>query len=214
MVHSLTKWLGGHGVGIGGIVIDGGKFNWTGGHHPLFDEPDESYHGLRWGHDLPEALAPLAYILRMRTVPLRNLGACISPDNSWFFIQGIETLPLRMERHCENSLAVAKFLQNHPAVEWVRYPGLKDDSQYELQQKYLKGKGGAMVVFRHQGRQRGGQQIHRKREIVLASGQRRRRQKSGDSPGDDDALTAQSGAAVGRRHQTRIGATFDWPGRY
>ncbi len=147
VVHSLTKWLGGHGVGIGGIVIDGGKFNWTGGHHPLFDDPDESYHGLRWGHDLPEALAPLAYILRMRTVPLRNLGACIAPDNSWFFIQGIETLPLRMERHCENSLAVARFLQDHPAVEWVRYPGLEDDSQYELQKKYLKGKGGAMVVF-------------------------------------------------------------------
>ena len=115
--------------------------------HPLFDNPDESYNGLRWGHDLPDALAPLAYILRMRTVPLRNLGACISPDNSWFFIQGVETLPLRMERHCENALAVAQFLQAHPAVEWVRYPGLQDDPQYELQKKYLKGKGGAMVVF-------------------------------------------------------------------
>ena len=147
VVHSLTKWLGGHGVGIGGIVIDGGKFDWKAGKHPLFDTPDESYHGLRWGHDLPETLAPLAYILRMRTVPLRNLGACISPDNSWFFIQGVETLPLRMERHCENSLAVAKFLKAHSAVEWVRYPGLEDDSQYELQKKYLKGKGGAMVVF-------------------------------------------------------------------
>jgi O-acetylhomoserine (thiol)-lyase len=147
VVHSLTKWLGGHGTGIGGIVIDSGKFNWAGGKHPLFDAPDGSYHGLRWGHDLPAPLAPLAYILRMRTGPLRNLGACLAPDNAWIALQGIETLPLRMERHCENSLAVAKHLQDHPAVEWVRYPSLTSDSQAALNQKYLHGKGGSMVVF-------------------------------------------------------------------
>lgn len=147
VVHSLTKWLGGHGTGLGGVVIDSGRFNWAGGKHPLFDNPDNSYHGLRWGHDLPEILAPLAYILRMRTVPLRNLGACIAPDNSWQFLQGIETLPLRMERHCENSLAVAKHLKNHPGVEWVRFPGLEDDPEFEKNQKYLRGKGGSVVVF-------------------------------------------------------------------
>jgi O-acetylhomoserine (thiol)-lyase len=147
VVHSLTKWLGGHGTGLGGVVIDSGRFNWAGGKHPLFDNPDNSYHGLRWGHDLPEMLAPLAYILRMRTVPLRNLGACIAPDNSWQFLQGIETLPLRMERHCENSLAVAKHLKNHPGVEWVRFPGLEDDPEFEKNQKYLRGKGGSVVVF-------------------------------------------------------------------
>ena len=147
VVHSLTKWSGGHGTGLGGIVIDSGRFNWAGGKHPLFDNPDNSYHGLRWGHDLPEMLAPLAYILRMRTVPLRNLGACIAPDNSWQFLQGIETLPLRMERHCENSLAVAKHLKNHPGVEWVRFPGLEDDPEFEKNQKYLRGKGGSVVVF-------------------------------------------------------------------
>ena len=147
VVHSLTKWLGGHGTGLGGIVIDSGRFNWAGGKHPLFDNPDNSYHGLRWGHDLPEMLAPLAYILRMRTVPLRNLGACIAPDNSWQFLQGIETLPLRMERHCENSLAVARHLKNHPGVEWVRFPGLEDDPEFEKNQKYLRGKGGSVVVF-------------------------------------------------------------------
>lgn len=147
VVHSLTKWLGGHGTGIGGIVIDSGKFNWAGGKHPLFDEPDASYHGLRWGHDLPAPLAPVAYILRMRTGPLRNLGACLSPDNAWIALQGIETLPLRMERHCENALATAKYLKAHPAVEWVRYPGLEDDPQYAANQKYIKGKGGSMVVF-------------------------------------------------------------------
>lgn len=147
VVHSLTKWLGGHGTGIGGIVIDSGNFNWAGGKHPLFDEPDASYHGLRWGHDLPEPLAPLAYILRMRTGPLRNLGACISPDNAWIALQGIETLPLRMERHCENALATAKHLKSHPSVEWVRFPGLEDDPQFEANQKYINGKGGSMVVF-------------------------------------------------------------------
>lgn len=147
VVHSLTKWFGGHGIGLGGIVIDSGKFNWAGGKHPLFDEQDASYHGLRWGHDLPDPLAPLAYILRLRTVPLRNVGACISPDNAWQFLQGIETLPLRMERHCENALKVAEYLKGHDAVEWVRFPGLEDDPEYGRSQKYLKGKGGGMVVF-------------------------------------------------------------------
>jgi O-acetylhomoserine (thiol)-lyase len=147
VVHSLTKWLGGHGAAIGGIVIDSGKFNWAGGKHPLFDEPDNSYHGLRWGHDLPAPLAPVAYILRMRTGPLRNLGACISPDNAWIALQGIETLPLRMERHCENALAAAHHLQKHPSVQWVRFPGLPGDPQNALNGKYLKGKGGSMVVF-------------------------------------------------------------------
>ena len=147
VIHSLTKWFGGHGVGLGGIVVDSGKFNWAGGKHPLFDEPDNSYHGLRWGHDLPDPLAPLAYILRLRTVPLRNLGACISPDNSWQFLQGIETLPLRMEKHSENALKVAEYLKGHDAVEWVRFPGLPDDPEYDRCQKYLKGKGGGMVVF-------------------------------------------------------------------
>jgi O-acetylhomoserine (thiol)-lyase len=151
VVHSLTKWLGGHGTGIGGVVIDGAKFDWAAGRHPVFTQPDPSYHGLRWGVDLPEPLKPLAFILKMRTGPLRNLGACIAPDNSWMFLQGIETLPLRMERHCSNSLAVAKHLKSHPKVEWVRYPGLESDPMYGLNKKYLKGQGGSMVVFEIQG---------------------------------------------------------------
>ena len=143
VVHSLTKWFGGHGTGLGGVVVDSGKFNWAGGKHPLFDQPDASYHGLRWGHDLPAGLAPLAYILRMRTVPLRNLGACIAPDNAWLFLQGIETLPLRMERHCSNSLAVARHLQSHAGVTWVRYPGLKNDPEYAKISVTSRGKGAA-----------------------------------------------------------------------
>jgi O-acetylhomoserine (thiol)-lyase len=147
VVHSLTKWFGGHGTGIGGVVVDSGRFNWAAGKHPLYTTPDGSYHGLRWGVDLPDPLRPLAYILRMRTVPLRNLGACISPDNAWMFLQGIETLPLRMERHCENANAVALHLKSHPRVDWVRFPGLEGDPMYGLNRKYLHGKGGAMVIF-------------------------------------------------------------------
>tara|TARA_B100001013_G_scaffold315658_1_gene222703 strand:+ start:650 stop:1930 length:1281 start_codon:yes stop_codon:yes gene_type:complete len=147
LVHSLTKWLGGHGNGIGGVVVDSGKFDWTNGKFPLMTEPEASYHDVRWALDIPEELRPIAYILRMRVIPLRNLGACISPDNAWTFLQGIETLSLRMDRHCENSLKVAEFLSNHDRVDWVRYPGLKNDSEYELNKKYLKGKGGPLVVF-------------------------------------------------------------------
>ncbi|EKV00015.1 O-acetylhomoserine sulfhydrylase [Leptolyngbya sp. PCC 7375] len=146
VIHSLTKWLGGHGTGIGGIMVDSGKFDWTSGKFPLMSEPDPSYHGLRYAHDLGP-LAPIAYTLRMRLVPLRNLGACISPDNAWIFLQGIETLHLRMQRHCENAMAVAEFLQQHPSVEWVRYPGLETDKAHSTAKRYLKNGFGAMVVF-------------------------------------------------------------------
>ncbi|NEZ59045.1 O-acetylhomoserine aminocarboxypropyltransferase/cysteine synthase [Leptolyngbyaceae cyanobacterium CCMR0082] len=146
VIHSLTKWLGGHGTGIGGIMVDSGKFDWTSGKFPLMSEPDPSYHGLRYAHDLGP-LTPIAYTLRMRLVPLRNLGACISPDNSWIFLQGIETLHLRMQRHCENAMAVAEFLQQHPSVEWVRYPGLETDKAHSTAKRYLKNGFGAMVVF-------------------------------------------------------------------
>jgi O-acetylhomoserine (thiol)-lyase len=147
VVHSLTKWLGGHGTGLGGLVVDSGRFNWAAGKHALYTTPDNSYHGLRWGIDLPDPLRPLAFILRMRTVPLRNLGACLSPDNSWMFLQGIETLPLRMDRHCQNALAVGQWLKQQPQVAWVRFPGLPDDPEFARNQKYLRGKGGSMVVF-------------------------------------------------------------------
>ena len=147
VINSLTKWLGGHGAGIGGIITDAGRFNWNGGRHPLFTEADNNYHGLRWAIDLPEPLAPIAFALRFRTVPLRNLGACIAPDNSWILLQGIETLPVRMARHSENALKVAEHLAKHPAVAWVRYPGLKNDPSYPKASKDLKNGFGGMVVF-------------------------------------------------------------------
>jgi O-acetylhomoserine (thiol)-lyase len=146
VIHSLTKWLGGHGVGIGGIVVDSGKFNWKDEKFALFNEPEGSYHDLRFAHDLGD-LNPVAFIMRMRLVPLRNLGACISPDNAWMFLQGIETLPLRMQRHCENALSVAQYLKRHKKVAWVRYPGLPDDPAYPTASRYLKNGFGGMVVF-------------------------------------------------------------------
>ncbi len=146
VVHSLTKWLGGHGTAIGGIVVDSGRFDWTDKKFSLFNEPDESYHGIRYAHDLGD-LNKIAFAMRLRLVPLRNLGACISPDNAWIFLQGIETLPLRMQRHCGNAIEVAKFLKNHKYVEWVRYPGLPDDPDYPVASKYFKRGFGGMVVF-------------------------------------------------------------------
>jgi O-acetylhomoserine (thiol)-lyase len=146
VVHSLTKWLGGHGAGIGGVVVDSGRFDWKAGNFPLLTEPDSGYHGLRYAYDLGD-LNHLAFILRMRLVPLRNLGACLSPDNAWIFLQGIETLPLRMKRHSENGLAVARHLEDHSSVEWVRYPGLPDDPAYPVASRYLTEGSGGMVVF-------------------------------------------------------------------
>lgn len=148
VVNSLTKWLGGHGAAIGGIITDSGKFPWKNNKRfTLFNDPDRNYHGLRWAHDLPESLAPIAYALRVRTVPLRNLGAAISPDNSFLFLQGIETLPIRMVKHSENALKVAEYLKTHKKVTWVRYPGLNDDPSYSVASKYLKRGFGGMVVF-------------------------------------------------------------------
>jgi O-acetylhomoserine (thiol)-lyase len=146
VVNSLTKWMGGHGTAIGGIVVDSGKFDWTDPKFKLYNEPDPSYHDLRYAHDLGD-LNPLAFIMRMRLVPLRNLGACISPDNAWIFLQGLETLPLRMQRHSENGMKVARFLKTHPKATWVRYPGLEDDPTYPVASQYLKEGYGGMVVF-------------------------------------------------------------------
>ena len=159
VVHSLTKWLGGHGTGIGGIVIDSGRFDWTDEKFRLYNEPDPSYHGLRYAHDLGEELNPVAFCLRMRLVPLRNLGACISPDNAWMFLQGIETLPLRMQRHCDNAMAVARHLSDHPQATWVRYPGLADDPAYENAAAQFQNGFGGMVVFGIKGGRESGERF-------------------------------------------------------
>jgi O-acetylhomoserine (thiol)-lyase len=150
VIHSLTKWIGGHGTAIGGIVVDAGKFNWQDPKFTLFNEPDTSYHGLRYAHDLGD-LNPVAFALRMRLVPLRNLGASISPDNCWSFLQGIETLSLRMERHSENGRQIAEYLNDHPGVDWVHYPGLPGSPGSDLAEKYLRNGFGGMVGFSIKG---------------------------------------------------------------
>ncbi len=144
VIHSLSKWIGGHGTGIGGVVVDAGNFDWTDPKFALYNEPDRGYHGLRFAHDLPDPLKPVAFSLRLLTVGLRNQGPTLAPDAAWIFLQGVESLPLRIAKHSENALAVAKWLQNHPKVSWVKYPAL---TQPELAAKYLPNGAGGVVVF-------------------------------------------------------------------
>ena len=146
IVYSATKFLGGHGTSIGGVIVDSGKFDWKNGKFPLIAEPDPSYHGINF----VEALAPLgniAYIIKARVTLLRDIGAAISPFNSFLILQGLETLHLRMIRHCENALAVAKHLESHKFVEWVNYPGLDSSSEKDRVKKYLPLGAGGIIGF-------------------------------------------------------------------
>jgi O-acetylhomoserine (thiol)-lyase len=162
VVHSATKFIGGHGTSIGGVIVDGGKFDWAAsGRFPGFTEPDPSYHGLRYA----EALGPLAYILKARVQLLRDLGPSTTPFNSWLFLQGLETLPLRMERHSQNALRIAEFLQGHPAVTWVTYPGLKNHPQHELANQYFTHGYGAILGFGIKGGLEAGKQMIRHIEL-------------------------------------------------
>src|SRR5829696_9151414 len=144
VVHSATKFIGGHGTSIGGVIVDGGRFPWDNGRFPGFTEPDPSYHGL----EIYPTLGELSFILKARVQMLRDYGPALSPFNSFLFLQGLETLPLRMERHSQNAMAVAEFLQNHPRVNWVNYPGLPDHPSYEIARKYHRdGLYGAILGF-------------------------------------------------------------------
>ena len=148
-VHSLTKYMGGHGNSLGGVIVDSGKFPWA--EHkdrfPLLSSPEPAYHGVVY----TDALGPAAYIGRARTVPLRNMGSALSPLNAFLILQGIETMPLRMERHCENALAVANYLEEHSRVAWVNYAGLKSSAYYDLAQKYSGGTPSALLTFGIEG---------------------------------------------------------------
>jgi O-acetylhomoserine (thiol)-lyase len=149
VVHSLTKYIGGHGNSIGGIVVDSGKFPWAENkaRFPLLNTPDPSYHGVTY----TEAFGPAAFIGRCRVVPLRNTGAALSPFNAFLILQGLETLALRMERHCQNALKVAQYLQQQPQVSWVKYAGLPDHPEHALAQRYMDGKPAAILSFGIQG---------------------------------------------------------------
>ena len=157
VTHSTTKFIGGHGTSIGGIIVDGGNFDWRSGRYPGFTEPDPSYHGLVYADLLGAGLPPFA--IKARVQVLRDIGACQSPFNSWQTIQGIETLSLRMERHVQNAQAVAEYLQKHPKVSWVTYPGLKSHPDYARAQRYLPKGAGAILGFGVKGGLEGGRKF-------------------------------------------------------
>ena len=145
VVHSATKYMGGHGTTLGGLIVDSGQFPWAEHktRYPMFNEPEASYHGVVY----VDALGPAAYIGRARTVPLRNTGSALSPFNAFQLLQGLETLPLRMERHCSNTQRVAEFLQEHERVQWVSYAGLKEHPHHALAQKYMQGRASGILTF-------------------------------------------------------------------
>ena len=156
VIHSATKWIGGHGTSIGGIVVDGGTFDWAGsGRFPDFVEPDPSYHGVSY----TGAMGRLAFIVKLRVQGLRDLGPALSPFNSFLFLQGLETLPLRIARHSENALAVARWLESHPAVTWVSYPGLASHPAHRNAIRYLRGGFGGIVTFGIRGGREAGRRL-------------------------------------------------------
>lgn len=165
VVYSATKFIGGHGTSLGGVIVDSGKFDWTNGKFPLIADPDPSYHGINF----VEALKPLgniAYIIKARVVLLRDLGPAISPFNSFLFLQGLETLHLRITKHSENALTVAKFLEKHPKVAWVNYPGLDSSPEKDRVKKYLKKGAGAIIGFGIKGGLKAGEKFINSLELI------------------------------------------------
>jgi O-acetylhomoserine (thiol)-lyase len=149
VVESATKWIGGHGTSIGGVIVDSGNFNWGNGKFPMFTEPSEGYHGLNFqevfGPDGP--FGNIAFIIRARVEGLRDLGPCLSPFNAFLLLQGLETLSLRVDRHTDNALALAKWLEQHPKVDWVSYPGLENHAYHKQAKKYLNHGFGCVLSF-------------------------------------------------------------------
>jgi O-acetylhomoserine (thiol)-lyase len=169
ITHSATKWIGGHGTSIGGVIVDSGKFNWGNGKFPVFTEPSPGYHGLKFwdvfGSNGP--FGNIAFIVRARVEGLRDLGPCLSPFNAFLLLQGLETLSLRVERHCSNALQLAQWLQKHPAIAWVAYPGLPDHPSHAAAKKYLrKGQFGSIIVFGIKGGLEAGKRFINKVELA------------------------------------------------
>jgi O-acetylhomoserine (thiol)-lyase len=168
VVHSATKWIGGHGTSIGGVIVDSGKFDWGNGNFPIFTEPSPGYHGLKFwevfGAGSP--FGNIAFIIRARVEQLRDLGACQSPFNSFLFLQGLETLSLRVQRQCDNALAFARWLQGHPQVSWVWYPGMESHPYHESAKQYLRNGFGGIVVFGVKGGLEAGRKLIDKLELA------------------------------------------------
>jgi O-acetylhomoserine (thiol)-lyase len=161
VVHSTTKWIGGHGTSIGGIIVDGGKFNWANGKFPEFTEPDESYHGLVYWQQFKNVpgCGNIAYIIKARLQGMRNIGTCPSPFNSFLFLQGIETLPLRIRRQCRNTLELAQWLKKHKKIAWVNYTGLAEHPYHRVAKKYLRDGFGAVFGFGIKGGKKAGEKF-------------------------------------------------------
>ena len=180
VIHSATKWIGGHGTSIGGIVVDSGNFDWAAsGRFPEFTKPDPSYHGVVY----TEAFGNLAFILKLRVQWLRDVGAALSPFNAFLFLQGLETLPLRIERHSQNALAIARWLEDRPEVEWVSYPGLPLASGRRAGRPLPQGRLRRHRHVRRQGRRRRRPAADRQRQALQPAGERRRREEPDHPPG-------------------------------
>ena len=193
-----TKYIGGHGSSIGGVIVDSGKFKWNDGKFPEFTEPDPSYHGIKYwdafGH-FP-GLGNVAFVFKARVQLLRDIGPSLSPFNAFLFIEGLETLPLWQKKHSENALKVAEFLEKHPLVNWVNYPGLKSHPSHKLAEKYFKGSFGAGRL-RRKRRFEKRETPHRIRQAVLSLGKHRRYKKPNHSPCLNDASAVNASRASG-----------------
>ncbi len=200
VLHSATKWLGGHGIAIGGVLVDGGRFDWQSSEKfPTLSEPYPGYDGLVYA----ETFGPSAFHMRARTEGLRDFGACMSPQNAFYILQGVETLPLRIERHMANTHAVVKFLATHDAVAWVLHPSLATHPDHRLAGRVLPKGAGSMVSFGVKGGRAAGRRFIEALRARLAPRQRRRCQDAGDPPRLDHASAGRCGGARGRRRRRR-----------
>ena len=207
VVHSLTKYIGGHGTTIGGMIVDSGKFGWVANKErfAILNEPDPSYHGVVY----TEALGAAAFIGRARVAPLRNTGAALAPHSAFLILQGLETLGLRMDRHCDNALKVAQYLEQHPKVNWVRHGALASSPYQAVAQKITGGKASGILSFGYRGRAGGRRAVHRCAANDPAAGEYRRCQVAGLPPGFDHAPPAWPGRAGFGGRIGRYGAAID-----
>ena len=213
VVHSATKFIGGHGTSMGGVLVESGRFDYGNGKFPGMTEPSEGYHGIRFY----ETFGDFGFTGKARCETLRTLGQTLSPFNAFMMLQGLETLPVRMDRHCENALGVARFLKDHPAVEWVNYAGLDDSPFRDLVQKYLPKGASAIMTFGIKGGLGSRREVYRQCAIPESSGQCRRCTFADHSSGVDHPPATLRGTANRRRHHTGHGAHLGRariPGRY
>ena len=204
VLHSATKYIGGHGTSIGGVVVDSGEFNWSNGRFPVIAEPSPAYHGLQFH----ETFGTYGYLMKLRAETLRDLGGCLSPFNAFLFLQGLETLSLRMRRHVENAITIANYLESHELASNVRYPGLRTSPHHPLAEKYLPRGAGSVFSFDIRGGREAGQEFIRGAHPVVAPRERRRCEEPRHSSGEHDAPAAQRGGAQGGRRWPRNDPTL------